>query len=208
MFAKNIQTGGFCLDINPELLHIELSDFLDNDLLFNQPFSGVLPMQLGKSLYDFSNAFSIYNFKQDSIDIIQIFKENLLNFHREMNIIGDAVQGITKKVNTQKSLISKLFKAREYIHRYYTHKITLDVLAKVSGISKFHFARVFKNCFSKTPLEMQEQLRMEKAKTLIHKDHISLTSIADQLGYTDLALFSKRFKKYYKIPPSRYKIAR
>ncbi|WP_109436100.1 MULTISPECIES: helix-turn-helix domain-containing protein [Aquimarina] len=204
MFAKNIYTGGCCLDINPELLNIEVSDFLDNDLLFNQPFSGVLSTQLGTSLNNFSNAFSIFDFKKDAVNIIHDFKEDLLGFHREMNIIGNAVQCITKRVETQKLLISKLFKAREYIHRYYTHKITLKVLAEVSGISKFHFARVFKNCFKMTPLEMQEQLRMKKAKELILKDHISLTSIAYQLGYTDLALFSKRFKKYYKISPSRY----
>ncbi|WP_143918516.1 helix-turn-helix transcriptional regulator [Aquimarina algiphila] len=204
MFAKNIYTGGCCLDINPELLNIEVSDFLDNDLLFNQPFSGVLSTQLGTSLNNFSNAFSIFDFKKDAINIIHDFKEDLLGFHREMNIIGNAVQCITKRVETQKLLISKLFKAREYIHRYYTHKITLKVLAEVSGISKFHFARVFKNCFKMTPLEMQEQLRMKKAEELILKDHISLTSIAYQLGYTDLALFSKRFKKYYKISSSLY----
>jgi AraC-like DNA-binding protein len=55
-----------------------------------------------------------------------------------------------------------------------------------------------------TPLQMQEQLRMEKAKELLYSDCISLTSIAYQLGYTDLASFSKRFKKYYKIAPSQY----
>ncbi|PKV48934.1 AraC-like DNA-binding protein [Aquimarina sp. MAR_2010_214] len=204
VYSKNINTKGFCLDINPELLDIEISDFLQNDLLFNQPFSGTLSIPLGKSLYDFSNTTSEYDFLQEPIGIITNFKDDLLSFQKELDIIEDSLQKITTRIHTQKLLVSKLFKAREYIHLYYSHKISLSTLASISGISKYHFARVFKICFKMTPLQMQEKLRMEKAKELLHDDKISLTSIAYQLGYTDLSSFSKRFKKYYKMPPSQY----
>ncbi|WP_159025481.1 AraC family transcriptional regulator [Aquimarina sp. Aq78] len=204
VYSKNINTKGFCLDINPGLLDIEISDFLKNDLLFNQPFSGTLSIALGKSLYDFSNTISGYDFVQEPIRIITNFKDDLLSFQKDLAIIEDSLQKITTKIHTQKLLVSKLFKAREYIHLYYSHKIPLSALASISGISKYHFARVFKICFKMTPLQMQEKLRMEKAKELLHDDRISLTSIAYQLGYTDLSSFSKRFKKYYKMPPSQY----
>lgn len=204
MFTNNLIAKGFCLDINPELLGIEISGFLKNDLLFNHPFSGILSTSLGKSLYDFSNTSTRCNFAQESIGIITSFKDDLLNFQKDLTVIGSSLQNITKRIHTQKLLVSKLFKAREYIYLYYSHKISLSTLAYISGISKYHFARVFKICFKMTPLQMQEQLRMEKAKELLYSDCISLTSIAYQLGYTDLASFSKRFKKYYKIPPSQY----
>ncbi|WP_108808130.1 helix-turn-helix domain-containing protein [Aquimarina spinulae] len=206
VYSKNINTQGFCLDINPELLDVEISDFLKNDLLFNQPFSGILSTSLGKSLYNFTNTTTTAKFAQKPIEVITKFKDDLLCFQNDLTMLGNALQNITKRVNTQKLLVSKLFEAREYIHLYYAHKISLSTLAGISGISKYHFARVFKICFKMTPLQMQEQLRMEKARELLHSGKISLTSIAYQLGYTDLASFSKRFKKYYKISPSQYEV--
>ncbi len=200
LFTENISTDGFCLDINPELLG---TCFLKDDLIYNQPFSGAMSLELGKSLYNTFNTPIDYNIG-NPINFINSFSTHLINFQKEILTIKDALKHTTKKADTQKILISRLLIAKEYIHINYANDIPLDKLACISRISKYYFARIFKNCFKTTPWEMQNQLRMEKAIKLLKNDCISLTSIAYQLGYSDLASFSKRFKQYYTIPPSQF----
>jgi two-component system, response regulator YesN len=48
------------------------------------------------------------------------------------------------------------------------------------------------------------QLRMEKALKLIDKGTMKITDIAISLGYEDLSHFTKTFKKYTGVSPSKY----
>lgn len=199
LHTKNIATDGFCLDINLELLG---ALFLEEDLLFNQPYVGTSYLNLGKQLRNLNKpiAYDINN----PIRLINSFAEHLVNFQKELLMIKRALQETTKKIDTLKVLSSKLLLAKSYIHINYANSISLASLASISGISRYHFARTFKACFKATPWEMQNQLRMIKAAELIKQDSSTLTTIAYHLGYVDLASFSKAFKQYYAMPPSLF----
>ncbi|MFV8782123.1 AraC family transcriptional regulator [Microbulbifer sp. SA54] len=47
-----------------------------------------------------------------------------------------------------------------------------------------------------------EETRKEVAKTAVFKSSMSLTSIALNLGYADLAVFSRSFRRWFGLPPS------
>ncbi len=198
--ASNTYTEGLCLDISSKLFDDTIEDVLENNLLFNMPFSGVLSTQLGNAL----STFSGQDFDYNPIHIISSLKDELLDFQKDLVLLKNALATSTKKTETQKHLIAKLLKTREYIHYHFSHKITLDALATTAGLSKYHLSRIFKECFNISPQKMQEQLRMEKAKKLVLKNTISLTDITYQLGYTDLAAFSKTFNNHHHFPPSQY----
>jgi AraC-like DNA-binding protein len=42
---------------------------------------------------------------------------------------------------------------------------------------------------------------MHEAAYLLRDEHLSITEIAQQLGYTDLYYFSRQFRKYYGLSP-------
>lgn len=107
------------------------------------------------------------------------------------------------KPSTSKALFLKLRKAVEVIHDAYYEPLTLEIIAKEAGLSKYHCQRYFKSCFNQSPQQYLESLRLEKAYQLYLTTHCSITELALRVGFTDASYFSKRFKKRYGISPSK-----
>jgi AraC family transcriptional regulator len=80
----------------------------------------------------------------------------------------------------------------------------LPALAKQSGLSRFHFIRVFKTETGMTPARYVEQCRIEQAKALIEAAEISLADIADRLGFSDQSHLTRRFKAIVGNTPAAY----
>lgn len=103
-----------------------------------------------------------------------------------------------------KSRINKVF---DHIENNLNRQFTLDELASIANFSKFHFNRIFLALVGETPFQFILRVRLEKAAALISankKEHI--TEIAFKCGFTDLSIFSRNFKNYFKISASRYRL--
>ncbi|MGO4355111.1 helix-turn-helix domain-containing protein [Rhizobium sp. RAF36] len=70
----------------------------------------------------------------------------------------------------------------------------LETLAKKSGLSRFHFIRVFKSEIGTTPARYVERCKIEQAKAMIEAADRSLSDIADILGFADQSHLTRRFK--------------
>lgn len=86
-------------------------------------------------------------------------------------------------------------RAISFITQHYKRSFSLDELAAISLLSKYHLLRVFKAKTGLTPYAYQMQLKLNEARKLIFKK-ISLTEIAYELGFADQAHFTNTFKKY------------
>ena len=71
-------------------------------------------------------------------------------------------------------------------------------------MSEYHLYESFKKLFRLTPYQYITQLKMEKAKTYLNQESISVSEVAYKLGYTDLPTFSKAFKRKYNYNPSSF----
>lgn len=80
----------------------------------------------------------------------------------------------------------------------------LTSLAKQTGLSRFHFIRVFKTETGMTPARYVEQCRIEQAKSLIEAAEMSLSDIADRLGFSDQSHLTRRFKAIVGKTPAAY----
>lgn len=100
-----------------------------------------------------------------------------------------------------KDISSNIKNSIDYIHNYYLEDISLDVLADISGISKYHFIKVFHEKTEITPHQYIINLRLEYALSLI-KEKIPLVEVAFKCGFSDQSHFIRTFKKYYGITPS------
>ena len=50
-----------------------------------------------------------------------------------------------------------------------------------------------------------DEMRMKKAIELLNHRSLTMDQIAEAVGYKNQFYFTKRFKKYYGVPPSKYK---
>jgi AraC-like DNA-binding protein len=90
----------------------------------------------------------------------------------------------------------------DYVSRHYRERITVRELAAKSFISESRLFQIFRKHSGEPPLKHALKLRMEKAKTLLAISNMSVSQIADYLGYESVHYFSRAYKKHYKAPPS------
>lgn len=81
----------------------------------------------------------------------------------------------------------------------------LNDVAKLSGLSKFHFLRVFRDSVGITPMQYLANLKVDKAKYRLLDSKDSIIETAFELGYQDLSTFNKSFKRHTGISPSHYR---
>lgn len=102
-----------------------------------------------------------------------------------------------------KSRINKTF---DYIELNLEKQLTLEDLANVANFSKFHFNRIFHALVGETPFQFILRLRLEKAASLIISNkNESISEIAFKCGFSDISIFSRNFKNYFKVSASEYR---
>lgn len=61
----------------------------------------------------------------------------------------------------------KVRRVQEFLHAHWADNPSLDALAQLAGLSRFHLCRVFRQTIGITPSAYQLQVRINQAKRLI-----------------------------------------
>jgi AraC family transcriptional regulator len=83
--------------------------------------------------------------------------------------------------------------------------ITLDELAAVAAMSKFHFARAFRAATGLPPYRYLTVLRMQRAAELLRGTGWSVQRVALACGYRSPSRFAAAFRREHGLPPARYR---
>ncbi len=92
-----------------------------------------------------------------------------------------------------------------YLQEEFFNDIDLAQLAEVAGLSKYHFLRVFKSSFQRTPMAEVTERRLSHAADQLRENSPSITQIALKCGFSDHSHFSAIFKRRFGVTPSRYR---
>ena len=95
-------------------------------------------------------------------------------------------------------------KAIKFIDYNYSRDIDINDVAGSAGISRSHLYRLFVQHTSMPPNEYLMRFRINKAVELLEHSSLSVGEIAYSTGFSDQLYFSRVFKKYMGVPPSRY----
>ncbi len=93
-----------------------------------------------------------------------------------------------------------------YIRDNLKEKISVDNLAQMSGMSKYHFIREFKRITHYTPVIYINIARIEMARRLLTEKKYSIGEVSELCGFDNLSYFTKTFKKYTGVTPSELRI--
>lgn len=83
--------------------------------------------------------------------------------------------------------------------------LNLDEIAEDAGYSPSHFGNLFHKKTSYTPIAYYNQLKIQKACSLLQLSDLKIKEIAYRLGYYDPFHFSKAFKKETTFTPNEYR---
>ncbi|MBO5378803.1 MAG: helix-turn-helix domain-containing protein [Clostridia bacterium] len=105
-----------------------------------------------------------------------------------------------EKIN-DKSLNESL----QYIHNFFTTKISIPHLASLENLSNSRYVTVFKKQMGKSPNEYIIELKLQLAKNMLDSTNMSIKQISEHIGYNDQYFFSRLFKKHLGISPQKYR---
>lgn len=119
-----------------------------------------------------------------------------------------ARQRPTRRVNAPTD--SKLPRATfarliEYIQTHLDGDLSLDELASVAGLSRYHFLRCFKATTGTTPLRYVTELRLAQVKRLLSGGSKPLAQVAAACGFAGPDQLARAFKRAEGVSPRRFR---
>jgi len=109
------------------------------------------------------------------------------------------------KQGTKQELHQRLNRARDCLYAQPLYAYSLEELAQIACLSKYHFLRMFRAAYGCTPHQFQLQLWVEKARALLAQTRLSVQAIAELLCFDEPASFSRLFRKKVGVYPSQYR---
>ncbi len=93
--------------------------------------------------------------------------------------------------------------AMVFLSEHLDRPVSVEVVAKQSGMSQYHFMRVFKEQVGASPARYHTYLRMEKAKQMLEQKR-DIVDVAYDLGYSSQSHFGNVFAKTVGITTRKY----
>lgn len=90
-----------------------------------------------------------------------------------------------------------------HVQSHYDQKLAINDLADMAGMSVSAFHRAFKQVVTDPPLQYIKKIRLNKAKTMMSQDGMPANIAALKVGYESPTQFSREFKRYFGVPPSK-----
>lgn len=108
-----------------------------------------------------------------------------------------------KKESVSSSFIVK--NALTYIEENYTQKLTLGEVAEKTYVSQWHLSKLLNRHTGQSFSDILNHVRIEHAKELLKDPALRIGDISEQVGFLDLAHFSRVFKKQEGVSANEYR---
>jgi AraC-like DNA-binding protein len=95
--------------------------------------------------------------------------------------------------STAPEVLERLDRARKFIDRCYDLPLNLDEISSHACFSRYHFLRLFRQAFHKTPHQYLIDRRIERAKELLSGNDLRVTDVCFEVGFQSLGSFSSLF---------------
>jgi transcriptional regulator GlxA family with amidase domain len=99
-------------------------------------------------------------------------------------------------------------RAQLLIQQRFTSPIDYAALAQQLSVSQRTLIRHFNRHLQCTPQSYQQQLRMEAARRLLETTRLRIASVAERVGYANVAFFNRLFQAHVGISALSYRDAR
>lgn len=95
--------------------------------------------------------------------------------------------------------------ALAFINANYNHKITLKEVADNTYVSQWHLSKLLNRHTGQSFSEILNTARIDAAKELLKNPALRIGEIAEEVGFLDMAHFSRVFKKVTGISANEYR---
>ncbi len=94
-------------------------------------------------------------------------------------------------------------RAREYLRRHFNDVVTLEELAGIARMSRFHLLRLFAREVGLPPHAFQMRVRVERAMSLL-RSGVPPSGVAGLTGFADQSHLTRVFRRLLQVTPAEY----
>lgn len=122
-------------------------------------------------------------------------------------LLIDKIYDMVLQINRENAVreAKPITEAKKYIQDNYLRELKLEDVSSAVGFNAAYFSTLFRKETGQTFTNYLTDLRIRKAKELLCEKDVSVSDVAELVGYKDLKYFSRLFKKVTGISPSDYK---
>lgn len=106
--------------------------------------------------------------------------------------------------NYAADIYERMAAAKSFIDANYTKPVRLNQVAASAALSRFHFHRIFRDIYKKTPHRYLTEKRLGKAKDLLAAN-TPVATVCTELGFESVGSFSVWFKKEIGFAPQYFR---
>ncbi|WP_172299051.1 GyrI-like domain-containing protein [Pseudoruegeria sp. HB172150] len=99
----------------------------------------------------------------------------------------------------------RLLRVLDYIHEHPDGDLSLDALAEVAAMSRFHWHRVFHAVTGETCLRAVRRLRLNRAAGWLVQTDWPIAEVAKRAGYPNVQSFTRIFAEAYGLTPGAFR---
>ncbi len=159
--------------------------------------------------------------KLESQELVREYIKGLHFYFKNPEVVSDELLALklkelillllqTKNAESVSTLFQQLFSSqqidiRDVVNTHIFSNLSVEDLAALSHLSVSTFKRHFKEIFDDTPANYIKAKRLERAKQLLSISNMTISEIAYETCFNDVAHLSKSFKSVYNISPSAYR---
>jgi AraC-like DNA-binding protein len=107
-------------------------------------------------------------------------------------------------MNLSTDIYQRIVAAKVYIDDNYHESIGLEQISQQAFLSPFHFHRLFRQVYRRTPHQYLTRKRIEKAKDLLAENK-AVTEVCNEVGFESIGSFSVLFKREIGFAPTYYR---
>jgi AraC-like DNA-binding protein len=104
-------------------------------------------------------------------------------------------------------LYRRIVQSKLFIDSHFADSINLEDIADEAFFSKFHFIRLFKKTYGRTPHQYLTYVRIENAKLLLEAG-LPASEVCGDVGFDSISSFTDLFKRLVGRTPSAYQAYR
>ncbi|RIP37258.1 AraC family transcriptional regulator [Staphylococcus gallinarum] len=128
---------------------------------------------------------------------------NQINEYIQSLVIDYAEAAMKIKANKYSPKINKVV---QYIESNLNQHLTLQLLAEQVNLAPSYLSRIFNQELHKSISQFILELRLQKGYDLIQRTKMSISEIAEHVGFSEQSYFTQCFKKYYGNTPLRLRM--
>lgn len=139
--------------------------------------------------------------------LLKILSRQNMEFEVLMSLFWNFIFTITKgaKNTSLKPAEGYIGLAEDYIKMNAYKKIAVGDVADYIGIDRSYLCRLFKEYKNMSPQEFILTLKLNMACRYLENKNLSVAEVAQSIGYNDAHVFSKAFKKQFKVSPMTWR---